>query len=98
MINPVIHKTLVVSVLPPGFDRSLTTVRVFVQALQNTAPIPDGVLYACTFAIAPSVTPDCYPVRIGSPMVFDSSGALHPFSEAADGAIGVSLVGAGGCP
>lgn len=44
-INPAFGKTLVVSRMTDG--AALETLRVFVQSLGNSSPIPDGLLYEC---------------------------------------------------
>ncbi len=96
-VNPAIRKTLVVSTLPVGPDPSVTTIRAFVQSLQDTAAIPDGVLYTCTFVIKASTLPGCYPLSNSTKIAFGRDGSQHPFVTGDDGAIGVSLVGGGNC-
>ena len=97
-INPSIPKTLVISALPAGSDPLVTTVRAFVQSLQNSNPIPDGPLYSCVFIIKPSTAPGCYPLTINSPTAFAADGSQQAGVTGADGAIGVSLVGGNACP
>jgi hypothetical protein len=99
VVNPAIRKNLVVSKLPPDpiFDTN-TTIRAFVQSLQNTTPIPDGVLYTCTFSIKPATLPGCYYLFNSSPTAYGADGFEHPYVDGSDGAIEVSLVGPGaGC-
>jgi YVTN family beta-propeller protein len=91
-INPAIGKTLVVStIIEQG--AAVTTLRVFVQALQNKTPIPDGALYTCTFAIKPSAVPGPYTLLNGSIIAFAADGSERPFVTGDDGLITVSLVG-----
>ncbi len=97
-ISPAIAKTLVISAVPPGPDTSVTTVRGFVQSLENTTPIPDGTLYTCLFGINPSTLPGCYTLRNDLLFAYGPDGSQLPNVLGADGAIGVSLLGSGGCP
>jgi hypothetical protein len=81
---------LVVSVLS-GPTAGLTTLRVFVQG--NKLPIPDGLLYACTFGIKPSTFPDRYPLLNSATTAFAPDGSERPTLPGSDGSITVSLVG-----
>jgi YVTN family beta-propeller protein len=95
-INQSIGKTLVVSNLPPGTNPAITTLRVFVQSLQDNAPIPDGALYSCTFSIKASTLPGTYRLTNSSIIAVGSDGSQHGFVTGQDGAITVSLIGSAG--
>jgi hypothetical protein len=97
-INPGIRKTLVVGTLADGSAGS-TTLRVFVQARENSEPIPDGVLYRCRVAIRSTTHPGSYLVRNQSVAAFGMGGEPHPLVVGRDGSIVVTLVApcAGDC-
>ncbi len=89
-VNPAIHKALAVSVLP---ETQLTrSVRVFVQADDSAAPIPDGPLYTCTFTTASSTLPAVYTLTNSTTIAFDPDGQPLDDVVGADGAVNVSLV------
>ncbi|GIW40416.1 MAG: hypothetical protein KatS3mg076_0993 [Candidatus Binatia bacterium] len=82
-----------------GLEKSLVAsrvasgrVRVFVEASPSAAPIPDGPLYSCAVAIAPSAAPGEYPLRSANPAAFDANGIRFEHVAGADGMVVVSLI------
>lgn len=89
-INPAIGKSLVASVVHD--DGSTKTLRIFVSSNGNANAIPDGALYTCTFAIAPSALPGRYPVTNSSVLAFGPDGTPLTNVVGVDGFVTVSLV------
>lgn len=89
-INPAIGKSLVASVVHD--DGSTTTLRIFVSSNGNTNAIPDGALYTCTFAIAPSAFPGAYAVTNSSVLAFGPDGTPVNNVVGGNGSVTVSLV------
>jgi cohesin domain-containing protein len=89
-INPAIGKSLVASVVHD--DGSTKTLRIFVSSNENANAIPNGALYTCTFAIAPSALPGQYPLTNSSVLAFGPAGTPLNNVVGADGSVIVSLV------
>jgi hypothetical protein len=89
-VNPAIGKELVASVV---YDSQWgKTMRFFVRSGQNTAPVPDGPLYTCTFSIAPSALPGAYPLWVDYAAAFSPHGTQLPNTVGSVGFVVVSLV------
>jgi uncharacterized repeat protein (TIGR01451 family) len=91
-------------VLNPGLDKQLsagvvamtattTTMRVFVQAVGSFDPIPDGLLYTCTFHILGGTPPGSYPLFNDNEFAQDPAMMPLPFVSGNDGLIAVTLFG-----
>lgn len=89
-INAAIGKSLIASVLPD--DAATKTLRIFVSSSGNSSPIPDGALYTCTFAIAPSALPGTYQIGNSSLLAFGPDGTPLNNVVGANGSAIVSLV------
>jgi len=90
-VNPAIGKRLTGSVISAG--DAVTTVRILIQSVENTAPIPDGVLYTCLVRVAPSALPDRYRLENSLALAFASDGTEIGDVLGTDGAVVVSLIG-----
>jgi hypothetical protein len=90
LINPTIGKSLVASVVHD--DGSTKTLRIFVSSNGNANAIPDGPLYTCTFAIAPSALPGTYLVSNSSALAFGPDGIPLDNVVGVGGSVTVSLV------
>jgi cysteine-rich repeat protein len=95
VIDPSIGKTLLVSALPSDPDSRVTSIRAFVQSVQNTDPIPDGPLYSCRLTIKPSTLPGSYTLTNSPTIAFGPDGSQHKYVTGDNGSIRVSLVGPG---
>jgi hypothetical protein len=91
VLNPMLPtKTLVASVT--ALTLTQTTVSVFVQGPPlDGAPIPDGLLYTCTFNILPGTPPGVYPLINSGIVAQDPTGVPLP-AGGLNGAINVTLV------
>lgn len=85
-----LDQPLTVSVL--AANSKSETLRVFVQAAPNANPIPDGLLYTCTFHIAPTALPGSYSLTNRHVMAFGPSGHKLAPVTGANGMVNVSLV------
>jgi hypothetical protein len=90
LINPTIGKSLIASVVEDV--GSTKTLRLFVSSSGTADAIPDGPLYTCTFAIAPSALPGTYPLSNGNPLAFAPDGSPLDDVVGGDGSVIVSLV------
>jgi hypothetical protein len=89
-LNPALSKLF--SVTTVTTTSTTTTVRIFVQGPPvNITPIPDGLLYTCTFDILPGTLPGNYPLSILNVVAQDPTGAGLTASGT-DGTIIVTLV------
>ena len=87
--NPATGKSLYAAFRPAGCTPgvSCTAIRVLMLSLTNPAsPIPDGMLYTCAVAIAPSAPPGTYPLLNGRLRRSDALGNAQVLSGA-DGAV-----------
>ena len=89
-VNPAIRKSLVATVVHE--DSFSKTLRFFIQSDQNRAPIPDGPLYTCRFAIDASALPGEIPLFIGSVFAFQPDGNDVEQVVGRDGSVVVTLV------
>lgn len=90
--------------LRPGIDKSLradpvsdaegiATMRVVVQSSRNVDPIPNGVLYTCTFLLSPLALPGTYAVESGLTVGFAADGGEIRNVRGSSGEVTVSLIG-----
>jgi hypothetical protein len=79
-VNPAIGKEATAYRLlwrSPGSER----LRAIVISLQNVAPIPDGVLYACDVEVAADTPPGRYALAASNVQASDPNGrAIHPLA------------------
>lgn len=92
VLNPALpNKNLVASIVSITF--TTTTVRVFVQGPGfNSDPIPDGLLYTCTFGILAGTSPGNYLLTTSNTIAQDPAGVSVVPVTGANGAVTVSLV------
>lgn len=92
VLNPALpNKSLVASIVSITF--TTTTVRVFVQGPgYNSDPIPDGLLYTCTFGILAGTPPGNYLLTNGNLIAQDPTGANLSPVTGNNGLVTVSLV------
>ena len=91
VLNPSLPKSLTASVV--ATTATTTTVCVFVQGPPlNNDPIPDGLLYTCTFGILPGTSPGSYPLTNSNLIAEDPNAAPLAYVAGADGAVNVALV------
>ena len=93
VVNPSINKILSADVVSAPGDPT-KVVRVFVQGPpSNTNPIPDGLIYTCTFSIKGGTSPGTYPLINMTQIAVDPDGmSLNPV-VGANGSIMVTLIG-----
>lgn len=84
-LDTALHNPLVASLPQRG------QARILVGASTDTAPIPDGSLYTCTFRIALSALPGRYTLTNGNTLAFSPLGTPLAPVVGADGSITVSL-------
>ena len=89
-VNPATGKTLSVAIVQQ--TRSSRTMRLFVQSIFTAPPIPDGLLYTCTFHLAPTALPGRYPLIIRTSQAFGPTGAEVPRVSGTGGSVAVTLV------
>jgi len=89
-VNPVTGKTLSVAIVQQ--TRSSRTMRLFVQSIYTAPPIRDGLLYTCTFHIAPTALPGKYPLIIRTSQAFGPTGVEVPRVSGMGGSVAVALV------
>jgi hypothetical protein len=89
-VNPASGKTLSVAIVQQ--TRSSRTMRLFVQSIFTAPPIPEGLLYTCTFHIAPTALPGRYPLIVRTSRAFGPTGAEVPRVSGTGGSVAVTLV------
>ena len=91
VVNPALSRTIsggVVSVVG-----NQTTMRILVLgAPLNTDPIPDGLLYTCTFGILGSASPAIYPLAGSNWVAQDLAGVNLSPVTGTNGSIQVTLI------
>lgn len=89
-INPATAKSLSAAVVHE--TRSARTVRLFVQSIFSPPPIQDGLLYTCTFHIAPTTLPGKYPLINSTARGFGPTGVELPRVTGTGGSLEVAIV------
>lgn len=89
-VNPATGKSLSVAIVHQ--TRSARTMRFFVQSIFTAPPILDGLLYTCTFHIAPTALPGSYPLIIHTSQGFGPTGADVSRVSGTGGSVMVTLV------
>ena len=91
MLAPNLPKVISASIV--ATTSTTTTIRVFVQGPPiNNDPIPDGVLYSCTFHILPGTPPGNYALALSNNIAEDVNGNNIPAIIGTDGNVSVMLV------
>lgn len=88
--NPATGKSLSVAIVQQ--TRTSRTMRIFVQSIFTAPPLADGLLYTCTFHIAPTALPGRYPLIIRTSQAFGPTGVEVPRVSGTSGSVAVTLV------
>jgi hypothetical protein len=89
-INPDLGQALVATVVRD--DHDLKTVRVFIQPNPDPIPLPDGPLYTCTIAIAPTAQLRAFRLTNDNTVAFTVDGTQLAHVSGANGSVTVTLV------